>query len=64
MPEKPVCMVHKGLVSWTGIVVWFSGAWQSYIVDEVEEEQQVGKAMLGKHFPKPWGGWGTGSRPV
>jgi hypothetical protein len=28
-----------------------------------EEAQQVGKAMLGKHFPKPWGGLGTESGP-
>jgi hypothetical protein len=53
MPEYPVCSVHKGLVSYIGIVVLFSGAWESFVVDEVEEAQQVGKAMLGKHFPKP-----------
>jgi hypothetical protein len=41
-----------------GIVVWFSWAWQP-VVDEVEEMQQVGRMMLGKHFPKPWGGLGT-----
>jgi hypothetical protein len=64
MPEYPVCMVHKGLVPCAGIVVWFSGAWQSFFVDEVEEVQQVGKAMLGKHFPKPWGGLGIESASV
>jgi hypothetical protein len=58
MPEYPVCMVHKGFVPCAGIIVWFSGAWQSFVVDEVEESQQVGKAMLGKHFPKPWVGLG------
>jgi hypothetical protein len=57
MPEYPVCMVHKGLVPCTGI--WFSRAWQSFTVDKVQEAQQVGKEMLGKHFPKPWGGLGT-----
>jgi hypothetical protein len=57
MLEYPVCMVHKGLIPCIGI--WFSEAWQSFFVDEVEEAQQVGKAMLGKHFPKPWGGLGT-----
>jgi hypothetical protein len=30
------------------------GAWQSFIVDEVEEAHQVGKVMLGKCSPKPW----------
>jgi hypothetical protein len=64
MPEYPVCMVHKALAPCTGIVVWFSGAWQSFIVDMVKEAQQVGEAMLGKHFPKPWGGLGTESGPV
>jgi hypothetical protein len=64
MPEYPVCMVHKGLVPCTGIVVWFSRAWQSFIVDEVEEAQQVGKMMLGKHFSKQWDGLGTESGPV
>jgi hypothetical protein len=53
MPEYPVCMVHKGLVPCTRIVVWFSGVWQSFVVGKVEEVQQVGKAVLGKHFPKP-----------
>jgi hypothetical protein len=52
------------LVHYTGIIVWFSGAWQTFIVDEVEEEQQVGKVMLNKHFPKPWAGLGTESDPV
>jgi hypothetical protein len=61
MPQYPVCMVHKGLAPCTGIVVLFSRAWQSFIVDEVEEVQQVGKAMLVKHFPKPRGGLGTDS---
>jgi hypothetical protein len=42
MPQYPDCMVHKGLVPCTGIVVSFSGAWQSFIVEEVEETQQVG----------------------
>jgi hypothetical protein len=46
MPEYPVCMVDKGLVPCTGIVVWFSRAWQSFVVDKVEEAQQVGKVML------------------
>jgi hypothetical protein len=59
MPEDLVCMVHKGFVPCTGIIVWFSRPWQSFIIDEMEEAQQVGKAMLGKHFPKPWGGLGT-----
>jgi hypothetical protein len=63
MPEYPTCMVHKGLVSCTGILVWFSGAWQSFVADEVEEAQQVGKAMIGKHFAKSWGGSGTESEP-
>jgi hypothetical protein len=64
MPEYPVCMVHQGLVPRTVIIVWFPRAWQSFIVDEVEEVQQVGKVMLGKHFFKPWGGVGTESGPV
>jgi hypothetical protein len=64
MPECPVCVVHKGLVPCIGIIVWFSSTWQSFIVDEVEEAQQVGKAMLGKHFPRPRGGLGTQSEPV
>jgi hypothetical protein len=59
MPEYPVCMVHQGLVPCTGIAVWFSRAWQSIILDKGEEAQQVGKAMRGNHFPKPWGGLGT-----
>jgi hypothetical protein len=42
MPEYPVCMDHIELVPCTGIV-WFSGAWQSFVVDEVEEVQQMGK---------------------
>jgi hypothetical protein len=37
------------------MIVWFSRAWQSFVIDEVEERQQVGKAMVGKHFPKLWG---------
>jgi hypothetical protein len=64
MPEYPVCMFHKGLVPCTGIVVWFSRAWKFFVVDEVEEAQQVAKVMLGKHFPKPWGGLGTEKGPV
>jgi hypothetical protein len=63
MPEYPVCIVHTGLVPCIGIIVWFSGAWQSCVVDEVEEAQQVGKAVLGKH-PKSWGGLGTESGPI
>jgi hypothetical protein len=63
-PEYPVCMLHKGLAPCTEIVVWFSGAWQSFAVDEVEEMQQVGKAILGKHFLKPWSGLGTQSGPA
>jgi hypothetical protein len=50
MPEYPLCMVHKGLVPCSGIVVWISRAWQSFVVDEVEEAQQVRKAMLGKQI--------------
>jgi hypothetical protein len=64
MAEYPVCMIHNGLVPCTEIVGWFSGAWQSFVADEVEEAQQAGKAMLGKHFPKPWGGLGTEDGPV
>jgi hypothetical protein len=45
-------------------MIWFSRAWQSFVVDEVEEAQQVGKAILGRHFPKPWSGLGTESGPV
>jgi hypothetical protein len=41
MPQYPVCMAHKGLAPCTGITVWFSGAWQSFDVDEVEEVQVV-----------------------
>jgi hypothetical protein len=52
-----VCVSHKGLVPCIGIVVWFS-------IDEMEEVQQMGKAMLGRHFSKPWGGLGTESGPV
>jgi hypothetical protein len=44
IPEYPVCMVHKGLGPCTGIVLWFSGAWQAFVLDEVEEAQQVGKS--------------------
>jgi hypothetical protein len=64
MPEHSVCMAHKGFVPCIGIVVGFFRAWQTSVVDEVEETQQVGKAMLGKHFPKPWGALGTESGPV
>jgi hypothetical protein len=64
MPEYPVCMVHKGLVPSTGLVVWFSGAWHSFVVDKVEDAQQAGKVMLGKHFPKQWGGLGAENGPV
>jgi hypothetical protein len=64
MPEYPVCMLHKGLVPCTGIVVWFSKAWQSFVVDEVEEAKQMGKAIPGKNFPKPCGGFGTERGPV
>jgi hypothetical protein len=41
--EYPVCKVCTGLVPCTGIIVWFSGAWQSFVVDEVEEAEKVGK---------------------
>jgi hypothetical protein len=64
MPEYPVCMVHKRLVPCTGIVIWFFRVWQFFAVDEMEEEQQIGKAMFGKHFPKPWGGLGTDSGTI
>jgi hypothetical protein len=30
----------------------------------MEETQLVGKEMLDKHFPKPWGGFGTDSGPI
>jgi hypothetical protein len=30
--------------------------WQSFVVDKAEEAEQVGKLMLSRHFPKPWGG--------
>jgi hypothetical protein len=44
------------------LVLW---AWQFFIFDiEVEELQQVGKTMLGKHFPKIWGGLRTENGPV
>jgi hypothetical protein len=58
MPEHPVCMVHKGMVPCTGIAVWFSRTWQSFVVDKVEE------AVLDKHFPKLWGGLGPESGSV
>jgi hypothetical protein len=64
IPEYPVCMVHKALVPCKVIVLWFSRAWQSFVNDKVEEVQQVGKEILDKQFPKPWGGLGMDSGPV
>jgi hypothetical protein len=54
-------MVHKGLVPNAWIIVWFSRAWKSVVVDKVEEAQHVLKVMLGKYFPKPWGDYKTDS---
>jgi hypothetical protein len=59
MPEYPFYIVHKGLVPCTGFVVWFSTAWQPFVVDEMAEAQQAGKEILGKHFPQPWDDFGT-----
>jgi hypothetical protein len=59
MHEYYVFVVHKELC--TGIVVWFSRGWKSFDLGDAEEVQKVGKAMLGKHFPKLWGGFGTES---
>jgi hypothetical protein len=36
MTEYPVCMFYKRFVPCTGIIFWFSGVWQSFVVDEVK----------------------------
>jgi hypothetical protein len=57
MPDYPVCMVHMGLVPCTGIAVWFSRAWQSFVVDKVQEAHKWGKQCLVNIFPNHVVAW-------